>query len=127
MPPIYAPGVTNEHAISGTTKSTKNCLDVNVVSTEGNDFTLYEAKTFTITGAETNYNVDTEESMFSTVATSKVTTVYADVACTVRLNLAAASTINLLAGEEIRISGYPVTNLFITTTADTVVRVVLFG
>jgi len=121
-------GSTKSRGISGTTVGGKNALDVHVVSTESaNNFTSYESKSFTISGAQTNYNVKTAESMFGTVASSPNTTIYASVACTVKLNATGNSGIALLAGEEITITGYAVTNIFITTTADTDIRVVLFS
>lgn len=120
-------GTTKNNGISGTTKDSKNGLDVFVLGNGGSDYTLYESKTFTITGAQTNYNVETSETMFAIVETAKNITVYADVACTVKLNATGNSAISLLAGEEINITGLAVTNLFITTTADTVIRVVMFS
>jgi len=128
MPVIHPSfGLSNSRGISGTTKGSKNALDVNVLGSDGYDFTLYEAKSFTISGAQTNYNVKTSQSMFGTVVTAKSVSIYTDIACTVKLNATGNNAIPLLAGEEIKIEGLPTTNLFITTTADTVIRVVLLG
>jgi len=120
-------GVTKSRGVSGTTKSSKNALDVNVVGTDSNNYTLYEAKSFTITGAQTDYDIGTTQSMFDTVATAKSISVYVDVAATLKLNATGNSGIGIIAGEEINLEGLPTTNLFMTTTADTVVRVILLG
>jgi len=120
-------GDTKYNGISGTTKDSKNALDVYVLGSGGADYTLYESKAFTITGADTNVNIKTTESMFATVATSKNTQIYVDKACTVRLGLVGNDAISLLAGEEINISGLAIINLFITTTETTAVRVTLLS
>lgn len=115
--------------ITGTSVGSKNALDVNIAgqSSGGSLYTVYEAKTFTISGATTNTNIKTTQSMFGTVVTAKSVAVYSDIACTVKLNATGNNGIVLLAGEEKVIEGLDVTNLFITTTADTVIRVTLLG
>lgn len=118
-------GGTKTRGISGTTKSGKNCLDMHVV--EGGTKTNYESKTFTISGAQSNYDVKTNQSMFSTVTTATTVQVYVDIAATVKLNAAGNDGIQMVAGEDFVVSGLDVTNLFITTTADTVVRVTMFS
>jgi len=95
-------GATKSRGISGTTKNSKNALDVNVVGTDSSNYTLYESKTFTITGAETDYNVKTAESMFATVTSAKSIMIYTDIASEVNLNLSTNNAIALLSGEEIK-------------------------
>lgn len=120
-------GATKTRGISGTTKGGKNCLDVNVLGTENVDFTAYEAKAFSLSGVNTNYNVKTGQSMFGTVASSKSTTIYADATCTIRLNVNTADAITILGGTEKQITGFPITNIFVTTTADTSLQIELFA
>lgn len=122
-------GPTKYNGISGTTIRGKNALDVNIVgeTNGGTLYTLYESKTFTITGATTDTNIKTTQSMFGTVATAKSVAIYSDIACTVKLNANTNDGIVLIAGEEKVIEGLDVTNLFITTTADTLIRVTLLG
>lgn len=111
-------------SVTGTQIGDKTLLDVAQV---GSSFSAYEALTFTITGAQSNYDVATEESMFATVTAATEVRVYTDIASTLKLNASGGDAIGLLAGEEITLKGIEVTNLFITTTADTVVRVILLG
>ncbi len=122
-------GTTKYNGISGTTIGGKNALDVNIVgeTSGGTLYTLYESKTFTITGATTDTNIKTTQSMFGTVATAKSVAIYSDIACTVKLNANTNDGIVLIAGEEKVIEGLDVTNLFITTTVDTLIRVTLLG
>ena len=88
-------------------------------------FTAYEAKTFTITGAQTNYDVATSESMFATSRTT--VSVKTDIATTLKLNATGGGSILLAAGEQITIENFNITNLFITTSGTTVIRVVAFS
>lgn len=122
-------GVTKSRGISGTTVGGKNALDVNIVAetSGGTKFTAYESKTFTISGATTDTNIKTTQSMFGTVVTAKSVAVYSDTSCTIKLNATTNNGIVLLAGEEKVIEGLDITNLFITTTANTAVRVTLLG
>lgn len=122
-------GTTKYNGISGTTIRGKNALDVNIAgnSNGGTLHSAYESKTFTILGATTDTNIKTTQTMFGTVATAKSVAVYSDIACTVKLNANTNDGIVLVAGEEKVIEGLDVTNLFITTTADTVIRVTLLG
>ena len=111
-------------SVTGTSVGEKRYLDVSQI---GSSFSSYEALSFTIVGAESDYNVKAEESMFSTVTTATKVSIYTDIASSIKLNSDTNDSIGLLAGEEITLSGYPITNIFIDTTADTDVRVILFG
>lgn len=120
-------GATKNNGISASTKNGRNGLDVNVLGNDSNDFSAYEAKTFTITGATTNTNIKTTESLFGTVVTAKEVRVYSDIATTIKLNSTDDDSIVTIAGEEITFKGLPVTNLFITTSGNTVVRVIILA
>jgi len=113
-----------QDSVTGTAVGEKILLDV---STFGGSFGSYEAKTFTITGVTTNTDVKTTQSMFATVPSASKVSIYSDIASTVKLNSASNSGITLIAGEEITVSGMEITDLFITTTANTVIRVILMG
>jgi hypothetical protein len=92
------------------------------VNSEAVSFTAYEAKSFTITGAQTNYAVKAQQSMFA-VARKKVL-VKTDIACTVRFGVVGNSAISLAAGEQFSMDKFSCVDVFITTTADTVIRIV---
>lgn len=93
-----------------------------VVDTEGVSYTAYEAKTFTITGAQTNYDVKVSESMFA--AARKEVTVKTDIACTVRFGVIGNAAIALAAGESFTMDKFSMANIFVTTTGTTVLRVI---
>lgn len=93
-----------------------------VVDTEALSYTAYEAKSFTITGAQTNYAVKAQQSMFA--AARKKVLVKTDIACTVRFGVVGNNAISLAAGEQFTFEKFSVDDLFITTTADTVIRVI---
>lgn len=88
-------------------------------------FTTYEAKQFTIAGAQNDYNVATQQTMFATSKRSMSIT--SDIASTIKLNAATNDGIALAAGEQLTIDGYTTSNVFITTTGNTVVRIISFA
>lgn len=93
-----------------------------VVNSQGIAYTAYEAKTFTITGAQTNYAVKAGQSMFAVPRTTVL--VKTDIACTVRFGVVGNSAISLAAGEQFTMDKFSVADLFVTTTGDTILRVV---
>ena len=93
-----------------------------VVNSEGVAYTAYEAKTFTITGAQTNYAVKASQTMFAVTRTSvKVKT---DIACTVRFGVVGNSAVDLAAGEQFTMDRFSMADCFITTTGTTVIRLI---
>lgn len=84
----------------------------------------YESKQFTISGAQTDYNVATQQSLFA--RTMRRVRVLSNIASVVKINSASANSINIAAGEEVTIDDLGVSNLYITTTADTIIRIVSF-
>lgn len=92
------------------------------VNSEAVAFTAYEAKTFTITGAQTNYAVKANESMFA--VTRREVTVKTDIACTVRFGVVGNAAISLAAGESFTMDKFSCVDVFITTTGTTVIRLI---
>lgn len=89
-------------------------------------YTAYEAKSFSITGAQNDYNVATQQTMFASPRTKVM--IKSDIACTVELNASSGvGAIVLAVGEQFTIEDFSVTNVFITTTADTAIRIVAFS
>lgn len=88
-------------------------------------YRTYESKSFTITGAQTNYNVATQQTMFAT--DKKTVSVKCDFACTIKINATTNDSISLEAGEQITIDGFAVSNIFVTTTASTTIRILSFA
>ena len=101
-----------------------SAITTHKVKVSTNNYSKYEATQFTITGADTNYDVATEETFF--VYQAKKIDVYVDTACTVKINSASNDAINLAGGEQFTFESEQafITNLFITTTSDTIVRIV---
>jgi hypothetical protein len=119
LPGIYNAtdlSLTDEDGVALATDSRGRLLQ----STE--NYSSYEAKTFTISGAQTNYNIATSQTMFATPV--RQISVYSDVASTVKLNATGNDGIVLAAGEEITIQGLLVSNVFVTTSGNTVIRIV---
>lgn len=83
--------------------------------------TTYEAKSFSI-GAETDYNTKTAEGLFGTA--HKNVKFKTDIACIIKLNDVANDPITLQATEELPITGISVTNIFVTSTAATSIRII---
>ena len=95
-----------------------------VVNTAGIAYTGYESKGFTITGAQTDYDVKVNQSLFATAKTS--VTIKTDIACSVRFGVIGNSQITLAAGESLTIDKMSMANCFITTTGTTVIRFIAF-
>ncbi len=85
-------------------------------------YTSYESKTFTISGAVSNYDVKANQVTLFT-QTYKEMEIHTDIASTVKLNSASAVGVNLLATEAKKFSNFSMTDAFITTTGDTVIRI----
>ncbi len=84
--------------------------------------TSYESAQFTISGAQNNYDVKTNTSKPS--KTSRSITIKAFSACTIKLNSSANDAITFAAGEQQTFNDLPVSNLYVTTTGDTIVRII---
>lgn len=84
---------------------------------------LYTAKTFTITGAQTNYDVKTSESTLAGIQYDYMW-ITADVACTLKFNATGNNSITIAAGQVREFATINFTNIFITTTATTIVSFV---
>lgn len=123
MPGIYKSAGMNLSDGQGSALATDSKGQLLLSGASG--FTSYSAKTFTIGGAQTNYNVKTAQSLFASTASS--VTLKTDIACTIKINAATNDGIALDAGEEIVISGFlaGISNIFITTTADTAIRIII--
>jgi hypothetical protein len=106
-------------ASTGTLKAT--------TSAGSSSFPKYEPKKFTITGAQTDYNVKTLQSMFSTVTSATYAEIYVNVDCTVKVNANTAPATTLFAGFSTPFQLSGITNLFLTTTGDTIVQIRLFA
>lgn len=121
------PGIYNSTALSlSTGEGSALATDAaGRLITNPGGFTTYESKSFTITGAQTNYNVATQQTMFATSKRSMSIT--SDIASTIKLNAATNDGIALGAGEQLTIDGYTTSNVFITTTGNTVVRIISFA
>lgn len=89
-------------------------------------FDSAEGKEFTIAGAQTDYNVATQQSLFA-IPRTKVE-ILSNVAATIEVNTGTSApfTIALKANEEKVIEDFTVTNLFITAT-DATVRVIAYA
>lgn len=110
--------------------SVTECADIStaLVTDEWNQVAIdnyYESKTFTITGAQTNYSIKTEQSV--PTVTRNVVNIKADVACTIKFNDTTLAPIGIAAGETRTFDHLVAINdIFVTTTATTVIRVELF-
>lgn len=91
---------------------------------DSNSYTAYEAQQFTITGAQSDYDVATQESMF--VNDALEVSIISSIDCSFKLNSASNDSIPLLAGQERVIGKFDISNLFITTTADTDIEIIAF-
>lgn len=107
-------------------RESTNVAEVQSTSGLGTNYTSAEGKEFSITGAQTDYNVASSQTMFAVTRTKVL--ILADAACVVEVNTGTspALTINLKANEQHTIENFPVTNLFITTTGTTAVRVIAY-
>lgn len=89
-------------------------------------YTAYEAKSFSITGAQNDYNVATQQTLFVTPKTKVI--IKTDIAATLELNASTGvGQIVTTAGEQLTLEDFPISNIFITTTADTAVRIISFS
>jgi hypothetical protein len=86
--------------------------------------TTYESDQFTISGAQSNYDVALNTGKPS--KTSRSITIKAFSACTIKLNSTSNDAITFAAGEQQTISDLPVSNLYVTTTGDTIIRIISY-
>lgn len=96
-------------------------------SASSGSFSSYEPKKFTISGQQTNYDVKTLQSMFATVTSATYVEIYVNVDSTVKLNVNTAPETTLFAGMATPFNLAGITNLFISTSGDTVVQVRLYA
>lgn len=123
---LYGKKASTQVTLASTTYKT----EVDAISTSGSPsnvlYTAYEAKSFTISGAQNDYNVATQQTMFAVPRTKVL--IKSDIACTLELNASTSvGQIVLAAGEQITIDQFSITNIFITTTGDTAIRIVAFS
>lgn len=87
-------------------------------------FTTYNAKTITIPAAQTDYDIAaTNQTLFT--STQKYVSIYAkDAAITVKLNDDGNDGIDFDSGEQQVWDEKEITNVFITTTVETIVRII---
>ena len=81
---------------------------------------FYTAKSFTITGAQNDVDVKTTETTLAGKSYDYLW-ITADVACTVKFNSTANNAIAIAAGQTREFATITFTNIFITTTATTVI------
>jgi hypothetical protein len=88
-------------------------------------YNTYASKEFTITGAQENYNVKTQQSTFTTAAERIVLRVDTDV--TIKLNSTGNDSITVTSADGFDSAGLVVnlTNLYITTTGNTAVKLLI--
>jgi len=109
-------------------ESSSASLNGNAVnSSSSSAYSSYEPKKFTISGAQTDYDVKTLQSMFATVTSATYAEIYVNVDCTVKVNVNTAPATTLFAGFSTPFQLSGITNLFLTTTGDTIVQIRLFA
>lgn len=94
-----------------------------VVNTEGVAYIGYEAKSFTI-GAETNYDIKVGQTLFA--STMRSVTIKVSAIATLKINATSGQGIILAAGEQITVDKLAITNMYLTTTGSTDVRIISF-
>lgn len=84
----------------------------------------YESAQFTVNGSQTDYDVKAATGKPS--AASRSIEIKASVACSIKLNSTSNDAIAFAAGEQKTFSDYPVSNIYVTTTDATVIRILSF-
>jgi hypothetical protein len=87
-------------------------------------FSSYESIQFTVLENQTNYDVLAATGKPS--ATARSFEIRAFTACTIRLNDITNDEITFAAGEQKTFDNIPVSNIFVTTTAEAIIRIVSY-
>lgn len=91
-------------------------------------YSLYESKVVTISGGSSDYDLKTEESLFSNVYfCSDLTMIVGSGDVSVKLNDTSNDAITITANSTFNLSNFQVDDLYVTAAGDTSINILMLG